>query len=151
MRIDVRRITSTLAGIVSSAIGLALFFVFLNVIEMRMLRAGYLEGSGVSQAFRTMLGGPLVVLLAIGWLTLVILSFEYYYRGAKQGRLIRHFSLITAIEMFCLPLLIVLYQAAFPIGMLFSDWMFGICGAFLGGLGLYVYFDGWSNQEGQHA
>lgn len=121
----------------SSFLGMFIFLQLLTIIDIRLLKAGYLEGSGVSQFIRTYMGIPLLLLAAILWMALVILSFDKYNKAMDKGNLCKIFLFITAIELFCFPIVVAIQHIAFPIRMLFIDWIIAGGSFILGVIALY--------------
>ncbi len=138
MKIDMRGILAELLSFVTGAIALVAVLPMLNVVTVRMLQAGYLEGAGLSQSVRTMLGIVAVLVLAAGWLTLVLFASEYYRKGIKKGEVLIRFLRITSAQLLAVPVVVVLYQIAFPMGMIFIDWVLFSGGLFLGIAGLFA-------------
>ena len=134
-----KKIAAFLLGVFSSALGFFIFLQVINVVDIRMLKAGYLEGSGSSQFGRVYMGIPLFLVVAIAWIGLVIFCFDYYLKGVKDNNLLKRFSLITAIELYLIPGIILLYQVAFPMNMTSMDWIIVGAGLFLGSLFFYLY------------
>ena len=126
-------------GFFNVGLGFFIFLQLLNLVDMRLLKAGYLEGQGSGQFFRVYIGIPLLLLLAFAWLALVIFSFNYYIKGAKEGSLVERFSIVTSIEFYILPLIIIIYQLAFPFPMMTADWFIIGFGILLGSIFMYFY------------
>ena len=134
-----KKALAVVMGIFNVGLGFFIFLQLLNLIDIRMLKAGYLEGQGSGQFFRVYIGIPLLLLLAFAWLGLVIFSFNYYLKGASKGSLLKRFSIITSIEFYILPLLIIIYQLAFPFPMLTADWLIIGVGIIVGTIFMYYY------------
>ena len=132
-----------LAGImvlVSGVAGIFLLLPLLNVVSLRLLQAGPLEGVGRNQALRTLIGIPLAMALGAAWLTFSLYVSDYYHKGVKHGVLGRRIALVTAIQLLLVPVVVVVQQAALPGPMLFTDWLILSGGMFLGVFSLYVYY-----------
>ncbi len=139
---------SILAGIlvlISGGAGLMLLLPLLNVVSLRLLQAGPLEGAGPAQALKTLIGIPTALLLGTAWLTLVLFASEYYHQGVKKNELGRRFALVTGWQLLAVPVVVMVHQVALPMGMIFSDWLLFSAGLFLGSMALYVYFGTASN------
>ncbi|MFW5980460.1 MAG: hypothetical protein ACOCRB_00420 [Halanaerobiaceae bacterium] len=135
-----KKISAVILGLFNVALGFFIFLQLLNLVDVRLLKAGYLEGAGGGQFFRVYIGIPLLLLLSFSWLGLVIFSFNYYIKGAKTGNLTKRFSIITSIEFYILPLIIIIYQMAFPMPMLTIDWVVIVGGSLIGSIFMYLYY-----------
>lgn len=138
--LTLKRILAGIMVIVSGAAGLMLVLPLLNVVSLRLLQAGSLEGPGQTQALKTLIGIPLALGLGAAWLTLALFVSEYYYEGVKRNQLGPRFILITAWQLLAVPVVVMVHQIALPMGMIFSDWLLFSAGLYLGSMALYVYY-----------
>ncbi|AGB41657.1 hypothetical protein Halha_1720 [Halobacteroides halobius DSM 5150] len=125
--------------IVSNVIGFVIFMMATNVVNIRMLKSGYLEGAGAIQFTKVYIGIPVFLLLAIVWLGSALFTYHYYDKGVKKDSLVQNFSLVTAVEMYLFPLIILIYQLAFPLEMMLTDWVVVSVGLVIGSISLYFY------------
>lgn len=139
MKKPYKKILAFLLGLFNVGLGFFIFLQLLNLVDIRLLKAGYLEGQGAGQFFRVYLGIPLLLILSFAWLGLVIFSFNYYMKGVKNGTLAKRFSIITSIEFYILPLIIIIYQIAFPMPMLTFDWIVLGTGILIGSIFMFFY------------
>jgi len=134
------RLFATLLWIVTSVIGFLILALMFNVIVDKLLRAGFIEYAGTSQFLRVFFGWPLFGLASFAWLALFIWSGQFYTDGLDRDLMISRFFLVTAGEMICFPLIVLLYQVVYSIGMTRFDWIIAYSGLFLWSLSLFLLF-----------
>ncbi|MGM0369005.1 MAG: hypothetical protein ACQEP9_01145 [Bacillota bacterium] len=134
-----KRVISFLMWIFSNLSSFLIFMLAINIINFRMLKAGYLDGGGNIQFAKVYFGIPLLILITIFWFGTALFTYDYYNEGVEKGSLIKRFSLVTTIEMYLYPTTIFIYQVAFPIKMLTMDWIILSGGLVLGTISLYIY------------
>lgn len=139
MKSYIDKVIAAILGIFSVAITTVMFFFILNVIDVRMLKAGYLEGSGISQFFRVFFGIPSFFLLAILWLGFMMFVFNFYNKSENLKELVARFTKITAIQLYLIPVAIVIFLIAFGLSPRMTDFIVMGSAVILGTTSYFVH------------
>jgi hypothetical protein len=100
-----RKVCAALAGTITNGVSLLILLEMLVPIN-RLLAAGRMDEPDAATVTKVLVGGALLIIFSMGWLSGLIVTYRYYYHTDRFKILAGRFLFVTSLEILIIPLVL---------------------------------------------